>query len=321
MSYNQLTSVPHIEPLALSLWSLDLRSNHITTVEPYTFSNFTALSRLYLLNNSLSSLSDFALNMPHALLYAVHLEASGLATLDDFAFSGLDVENLQLDCHALTEFPCSKDIKMLECLYLNNNPISRAAVDCSPRWNTIRLVQLEGTLLTSVDNITKYATSLEELEVGGSPVTFTDETFKGTRFKHIILKDVTLLPQFHSSKLTLEYLELGGIAVHCIDDVWLDGMANLQNFRLIDTSIDLLPNSRCSNNTYENRTVLGYFRSLHFLHIKESNLIQFPDLTKFGSNASLRYLYIRGSKISLCPVFLILANFMTLTESIWLITK
>ena len=303
LSYNQLTSVPDIAPLALSLRNLDLRKNRITTIEPYAFTNFTALSTLYLHYNSITNLPGFALNIPRAWLYAVHLEANGLATTDDLAFAGLGVMYLRLHNNALTEFPCLKDISMLHYLYLNSNPISIAPVECGPRWNTFRLVQIRGTLLTSVDNITKYATSLYHFEVGGTPVTFSDETFKGTRFSYITLRDVSFLPEFHSSKLTLGYLELGGVAVRCVDDVWLDGMPKLGTFVLIDTSVDHMPNPGCSNNTYENRTAPSYFQSLRNLRIHNSPLVQFPNLTAFGYNGSLYDLYIRKSKIASVPCF------------------
>ena len=303
LSYNQFTRVPHIEPLALSLLSLDLRNNRITIIEPYTFRKFTVLSKLYLLHNSITSLPGFALNMPHAWLDIIHLEYNDLATLDDLTFAELGVMSLKLDNNALTEFPCPKDIRMLHFLYLNSNPVSSAPVDCGPHWNTIRLVQMKGTRLASVDNITKYATSLYQFEAGGTLVTFSDETFKGTRYSHITMEDVSSLPRFHSSKLTLVYLELGGVAVRCINDMWLNGLANIGTFRLIDTSIDLLPNPGCSDNTYENRTFLIYFQSLRYLYIQRSPLIQFPNLTTYGVNGSLRYLYIRETKISSVPCF------------------
>ena len=303
MSYNMLTSVPHIEPLASSLWSLDLRKNHITTVEPYTFSNFTALNRLYLLYNSITSLPGFALNMPRAWLYAVHLEANGLATVDDLAFAGLGVMYLKLDWNKLSEFPCFKDLGMLHYLYLSGNPITTAPVDCGPRWNTIRLLDITRTRLTSVDNITEYGSSLYHIQIDGTPVTFSNETFEGTRFSVIIMRDVSMLPQFHSSKLTLRHLELGGIALSCIEGRWLDGLDNLLYFRLAHTSVELLPSPECSNNTNENRTLLNYFHSLHTMEIYNSPLIQFPSLTSYGYNASLYKLYIRKSKISSVPCF------------------
>ena len=303
MSYNQLTSVPHIEPLALSLWSLNLRNNRIRNIEPYTFRNFTVLRHLNLAQNSITSLSGFAFNMPRAWLYAVHLERNGLATVDDMAFAGLGVMYLRLHRNALTEFPCLKDIGMLHYLYLSINPINRAPVNCGPRWSTIRILDIRQTRLTSVDNITQYGSSLYHIRVGGTPVAFSNETFKDTHFSYVMMRDVSWLPQFHSSKLTLRHLELGGIALRCIDEIWLDGLANLYYFRLQHTSVDLLPDSKCSNNTHGNRTVLGYFNSLHTMEIYNSPLIQFPNLTSNGYNASLYKLYIRKSRIPSVPCF------------------
>ena len=303
MSFNQLTGLPHIQPLALSIVSLNVMNNRITTIEPYTFRNFTALKTLYLQYNSINSLPGFALNMPRAWLYAVHLEANGLATLNDLAFSGLGVMYLRLHANALTEFPCFKDIGSVHYLFLSHNPITRAPTECGPRWNTIRILDLQQTLLPSVDNITKYGSSLYGIYVDGIPLAFSDETFRGTHFASIILRDVSWLPQFHSSKLTLRHLELGGIALGCIEEIWLDGMDNLRYFRLAHTSVQLLPNSECSNNTNENRTSLRFFHSLHTMEIYNSPLIEFPNLTSYGYNATLYKLYIRKSNIYSVPCF------------------
>ena len=109
---------------------------------------------------------------------------------------------------------------------IGNNPITRAPTDCGPRWNTIRILDIQQTLQTSVDNITKYGSSL--FEIGGTPVAFSDEIFRGTHFSSIVLRDVSWLPQFHSSKLTLCHLELGGIALGCIDEIWLNGLDKLR---------------------------------------------------------------------------------------------
>ena len=278
MSYNQLTSVPPIESLAYSLSILNLDRNRIFTVEPYTFSNFTEFKRLYLQCNRINSLGHFA-------------------------FAGGKALYLRMSYNALTKFPCLKNIRRIYNIYLNSNPISTAPVDCGPHWNTLKLVQLRGTFLKSLDNITKHAPSLDRLEVGGNSVKFSDETFKDTRFTYIVLRHVSWLPEYHSSKATLGHVELGGIALHCIEDVWLDGMVNLRTFKLIQTSVDILPDHGCSNNTNENRTVLGYFRSLSNSVINKSPLIQFPNLTLYGYNASLYYLQIKESKISSLPCF------------------
>ena len=303
MSYNQLTSVPHIEPLALSLWSLDLRNNHITTIEPYTFTNFTVLSRLYLHNNSITSLPDFALNMPRACLYSVHIEANGLATINDLAFAGMHVMYLRIEWNELTEFPCFKGIGMLRYLYLSGNPITTAPVDCGPRWDTIRKLDITRTRMTSVDSIIKNGSSLHHLEADGAPIKFSDETFKGTRFSFITIRDASKLPQFHSSKLTLRHLELGGMALRCIDEKWLGGLDNLYYFRLAHTSVDQLPSPECSNDTQNYRTELGYFHSLHTMQMYNNPLVLFPNLTSYGYNASLYKLYIRKSNIVTVPCF------------------
>ena len=303
MSYNQLTSVPHIEPLVFTLSSLRLDRNRISTIEPYTFRNFTALKRLYLIRNFITNLPDFALHMPRASIYSFYFDHNRINTLGHLAFAGTKTLYLRMNQNALTEVPCLKDISRLHYLYLNNNPISTAPVDCGPSWNTIRLVQLKGTHLTSLDNITKFSPSLTRLEVSGTPVTFSDETFKETRFTSIIIRDVSWLPEFHSSKLTLVYVELGGIALSCIGEAWLDGMTNLGTFKLLQTSVDLLPSQECSNNTYENRTVFGYFQSLRTMVIHNSPLIQFPNLTSYGNNASLYHLEIQKSRISSVPCF------------------
>ena len=303
MSYNQLTSVPHIEPLAHSLSILYLDRNRISTIEQYAFRNFTALKRLYLIRNLITSLSDFALHILRTKMYSFYLDYNRINTLGDRAFAETTTLYLRMNRNALTEFPCLKDITRVYTLYLNNNPISTAPLDCGPSWNTIRLVQLRGTLLTSLDNITNNAPNLNRLEVGGTPVTFSDDTFRGTSLTYIIMRDVSWLPQFHSSKLTLGYLELGGIDLRCIDEAWLDGMINLRTFKLLQTSVDLLPNTECSNNTSENRTVLGYFQSLQTLVIQNSPLINFPNLTSYGNNASLYHLEITKSRISSVPCF------------------
>ena len=303
MPYNQLTSVPHIEPLAYSLSILNLDRNRISTVEPYTFSNFTKFKRLYLQRNSITSLPDFALHLPRATFYSFYLDRNRINSLGHFAFAGVKALYLRMSNNALTKFPCLKNIRRIYNIYLNSNPIATAPVDCGPRWNTLKLVQLKGTLLTSLDNITKHAPSLNRLEVAGTPVKFSDETFKGTRFTYIVLRHVSWLPEFHSSKATLGYVELGGIALHCVDDTWLDGMVNLRTFKLIQTFVDILPDHGCSNNTNKNRTVLSYFRSLRNLMINKSPLIQFPNLTLYGYNASLYYLEIKNSNISSLPCF------------------
>ena len=241
---------------------------------------------------------DFTLHLPRATFYSFYLDRNRINLLGHFAFAGVKALYLRMSYDVSTKFPCLENIRRIYNIYLNSNPISTAPVDCGPHWNTLKPVQLRGTFLKSLDNITKHAPSLNRLEVGGTTVKFSDETFKDTRFTYIMLRHVSWLPEFHSSKATLGYVELGGIALHCIDDVWLDGMVNLRTFKLIQTSVDILPDHGCSNNTNENRTVLGYFQSLRNLVINKSPLIQFPNLTSYGYNASLYYLQIRESKIS-----------------------
>ena len=80
-------------------------------------------------------------------------------------------------------------------------------------------------------------------------------------------------------------------------------MNNVVTFALRHTSITLFPHPGCSNNTYENHTVHGYFQSLHTMLIYNSTLMHFPNLTSLGYNSSLNILRIRESRLSSVPCF------------------
>ena len=130
LSYNQLAIVPHIEPLAYSLTSLDLRNNLITTVEQLTFKNFTLLAWLRLSANSITSLPGFALHMPLTTLSHVYIDGNRIVSLNNFAFAGLRTHYMILNNNELTEFPCLSNITKLDNLHLYGNPISTVPTDC-----------------------------------------------------------------------------------------------------------------------------------------------------------------------------------------------
>ena len=304
LSHNQLTSVPDVEPLASTLWSLDLRNNGITTIQPYTFTNFTALNRIYFLDNLITSLTDFALDTPHANFYHVHIARNGLSALSDLAFARMNGQHIFLDENALTEIPCFDETRKIRYLYLRKNPITKIPSGCGQWWSKLEILYLEQTRLMSLDGITKYTPTLRRLRVDVSDLTLTDQTFKDMSvLQAVMLKNVNLFPQFHSSKSSLVSLELEGKYISCIDEAWLDGMNKVVTFILRQTSLELLPSHGCSNNTYENHTTLGYFKSLKTMIINDGLLLQLPNLTSLGSNSSLVTLQLRSNKIPSVPCF------------------
>ena len=152
MSYNQLTTVPHIEPLAYSLSSLDLRNNLITIIEPRVIQNFTLLTWLYLSMNLITSLPEFSLCVPHTRLSHVYIDGNRLAMLNN--------HYLMLSYNELTKFPCLNNITELYKLHLGGNPISTVPIACGQWWGKLRGLNLGRTRLTSLDNILKYTVGL-----------------------------------------------------------------------------------------------------------------------------------------------------------------
>ena len=304
LSYNQLTYVPDLAALASTLSLLDLRSNAITAIEPYAFTNFTALNRIYFSANSITSLPDFALHKPRAGLYHLYINGNSLAVLGNRAFEEISVSYLVLDDNALEEIPCLQNTRRVTYLYLRKNPITTIPSGCGQWWNSLKILHLEQTRLTSLDGITKYTPNLLRLRVDGSPITLSDETFKETHvLTDVIMRDVNLFPRFHSSKSSLVRLELGGKSISCIEEAWLDGMNKVTRFVLGSISIELLPHNGCSNNSYENNTGLGYFLSLHTMVVNNGKLIHLPNLTALGHNSSLTFLQLRDNRIPSVPCF------------------
>ena len=279
LSANQLTAVPHIEPLAYSLISLHLSNNLITTIEPFTFTNFTALRELHLTANSISILPDYAFHAPHTWISRVFINRNPLAVLNNYAFAGMLANLLILDNNELTYFPCLNGIKMLLGIFLTGNPISTVPTGCGQWWRTLRRLVLSQTQITSLDTITKYTPVLEQLVAHDVSIILSDETFRNThRLNRVIIRDVSVFPSFFASKATLLHVELGGKTVRCIEKDHLDGMNAIHTFKLWHTSVVLLPHNGCSNKSYENQTEQGYFHSLQNITIYDSNLEQFPSL-------------------------------------------
>ena len=277
LSYNQLTTVPHIEPLAYSLLLLDLQNNRITTIEPFTFSNFTSLEQLYLSINHIKGLPEFALHTPHCVLSEIHINRNGLSTISRLAFAGMNLYDMKLTHNALNEFPCFENARKIRNLYLRGNPITTIPNGCGQWWGALHSLYLEQTHLMSLDSIISYSHNLRTLHVDGSHIALSDETFKDTpHLSDIIMRDANQFPRFHSTKSNLVLVELGGITINCVEEAWLDGMNNVVTFALRHTSITLFPHPGCSNNTYENHTVHGYFQSLHTMLIYNSTLMHFP---------------------------------------------
>ena len=304
LSYNHLSSVPNVEPLAYYLRSLDLRNNHISTIEPFTFTNFTAISTVYLSFNFITSLPDFAFHTPRANLRALYINANGLYTLGKFTFAQIALHHLVLENNALTEMPCLSNARRVYYPNLRGNPITKIPDGCSQGWSRMHNLYLERTRLTSVDNITKYANNLLRFHIDGSPVVLSDETFKNThRLQYIYMGDISQFPMFNASKATLLHVQLSGTAIHCIEEAWLDGMDTVVTFILRHTSVAQLPNHGCSNDTYEDSTIHGYFQSLINLEIQYSKLTHFPNLTSLGNESSLTYLRLRENKISFVPCY------------------
>ena len=279
-SYNQLETVPHIEPLSNSLTLLDLRNNLITIIEPFTFANFTALKVLHLASNSLTSLPAFAIHLPLADLWAMHIDGNRLVTVNKQAFAGIHTHHLVLNHNKLTEFPCLINITKLHHIHLIKNPISMIPVGCGQWWRKLHGVELGHTPLTSVDDITKHTPHLRKITVyGGNPFMVSNETFKITpHLSYVVMRNLNQFPKFYSSKATLEYVDLGGRAISCIEEAELDGMTAVQYFRLWYTSIIRLPHPGCSNEPHYNSTAQGYFQSLINLTIDNSNLDRLPSL-------------------------------------------
>ena len=304
LSFNRLTIVPPIEPLTHTLWLLDLQNNRISTVEPFTFTNFTRLNKIYLNFNFITSLSDFALHTPGTNLYAVRLYGNELAMLSNLAFSGMSVLHMRLNQNALTRFPCLNSSRQTVYLYLRGNPISTVPTGCGQWWGTLQNVYLQETSLVSLDGITKYTHELRKLIVDGSNIAISDDTFKHTpHLREIVMKKVNRFPLFYSAKSNLVRVVLEGIDIQCIEEAWLDGMNNLITLELIHTSIYLLPHPGCSNNPLVNCTMHGYFRSLKIMKIYNSELMDFPNLTSLGYNSSFHTLSIRESRLPSVPCF------------------
>ena len=280
LSNNQLETVPHIEPLSNSLTWLDLRNNLIATVEPFTFTNFTALKMLYLASNSLTSLPAFAIHTPLTSLSVVYINGNRLFTVNNQAFAGINTVHLVLNYNKLTEFPCLINITKLHHIHLIKNPISIIPVGCGQWWRKLRAVELGHTPLTTVDGITKYTPHLGRITVyDGNPFMVSNETFKTTPHLHtVVMRNLNQFPKFHSSKATLKHVDLGGRALSCIEEAELDGMTAVQYFRLWHTSIIRLPHPGCSNEPHKNSTAQGYFQSLINLTIDNSNLDRLPSL-------------------------------------------
>ena len=185
LSYNQLETIPHVEPLTKSLTLLDLRNNLIASIEQLIFANFTELEVLNLASNLLTSLSDFALHVPLSRLRVIYINDNRLVTLNNQAFAGIHIHYLFLNHNELTEFPCFTSIVMLNNIYLGNNPISILPIGCGQWWRKLHSVRLENTQLTSVDSITKHTPHLRRMVVyGGTPFIVSNETFKSTPYLH-----------------------------------------------------------------------------------------------------------------------------------------
>ena len=292
LSYNQFTRVPNVESLAYSLTWLDLRNNLILTVEPFTFTNFTALSVLYLTSNSITSLPGFAFHAPFTVFYQVFVNANRLVTLSNFAFAGMRAIHLYLDYNQLREFPCLNNITVLYNVYLRVNPVSTIPDGCGRWWRHLHKLELAQTRLTSLDALTKHTKRLDRVQVDGVTLMLSNETFKYTPYlRVVILKDANQFPEFYSNKATLHHLEVGGRAIHCIDEAHLDGLNAVLTFRLWYTSIVQLPHPGCSNQAFGNHTVHGYFKSLRTLSVHSSNLKQIPSLRSALKLVSLNLVY------------------------------
>ena len=132
--------------------------------------------------------------------------------------------------------------------------------------------------------------------VYGAHVTVSNDTFKNTPHLHtVIMRDANQFPRFYSSISTLLYVDLGGRAIHCIEEALLDGMTAVRYFRLWHTSIVRFPHPGCSNRTYENGTVNGYFQSLINFTIDNSNLKELPS---FSNVPQLERLILHYNKLT-----------------------
>ena len=275
---NRLRTIPHVEPLAYSLFDLYLRGNRITTIEPYTFKNFTRLSRLILSSNLITSLNDFALYIPGPTLYHVEINNNKIETIARYAFSKMSTTALYLNQNELDEFPCLYDTRRVVELSLRYNKISAVPTGCGQWWGQLKLLDIFENPITSINNITSHTHMLEKL-VSSKPLVLSDETFNGTEhLREIEMSNINEFPAFHSSRATLQRIELSGEDIRCINKEQLDGMNAVQILKLRSTSIVRLPDSRCSTNTNENQILLGYFRSLYILVVHVSKLESIPDV-------------------------------------------
>ena len=299
LPYNKLTAVPHIEPLANSLTSLDLRSNLITTIEPRTFKNFTELKLLYFTANSITALNEYSLSAPLTRLHKVFVDGNPLHTLNSHAFAGMQADHLIMKYNEITEFPCLNDIIFLYHLHLYGNPISTVPTECGQWWHNLLSLDLGQTRLTSIDNITKYTPRLSRVQAHGVPLVLSRDTFRNIQnLNWVYLKDVNQFPQFYASKSALIKIHIEGKSVRCIDEEHLDGMNAVKTFKLQHTSVDLLPHPGCSDTSYQNRTVHGYFQSLQNISIYQSKLKNIPSLHRASQLFSMRLRYHTISMIN-----------------------
>ena len=310
LSYNQLKHVPHIEPLAYSLTSLDLSNNRITTIEPFTFKNFTALLMLRFTANSITSLSGFSFHMPLASsLLWVYIDENGLMDLNAYAFAGMRANNLFLGYNALTEFPCMNHITMLHNIYLTENPISSVPSGCGLWWSQLRTLVFTESLLTSFDNITKYTPDLKNLVADGVSITVSNDTFRNThKLSAVTIRDINQFPWFYANKATLRHVELGGKSVQYIDEKHFVGMNVVQIFELSNTSITHFPNL----------TALGHNNSLTKLVLSDNRISSvpcFPDKLKLYKLAKL---FLRNNVINhICNLnFVPNIKFLGLTNNV-----
>ena len=225
LSTNQLEEIPYVEPLANHLRALDLSKNRIKTIEPFIFTNFTAIKELILSGNAIVILLDYALHTPGTKLDAVNIDRNGLTMIGQLAFSKINADVLHLNENSLTEFPCLRNIRSVQRLYLDGNAISVVPEECGQWWGGIEGLFARPTALTSIDNITKHTPHLRELHMHNPGIMIvSDETFKKTtRLYSVVMPKVSQFPLFYDSKSTIGAVFLSGGGINCIDKAHLHG--------------------------------------------------------------------------------------------------
>ncbi|XP_076975975.1 leucine-rich repeats and immunoglobulin-like domains protein 2 isoform X3 [Tamandua tetradactyla] len=208
MNYNELTEIPYFgEPTSnITLLSLNLSNNRITTLEAGCFDNLSSSLLVVKLNrNRISMIPPKIFKLPHLQflelkrnrikivegltfqgldsLRSLKMQRNGINKLKDGAFFGLDnMEELELEHNNLTEVNKGwlYGLRMLQQLYVSQNAIERISPDAWEFCQRLSELDLSSNQLTRLDESAFVGLGLlERLNLGDNRVThIADGVFK-----------------------------------------------------------------------------------------------------------------------------------------------